>query len=163
VGVETFVIKTGYWINLGSVFDNFVLFNSTYQLGFDMLLVKLWNLGFFYVIYTQGCALSQVAKKFTLFSQHLGVEIMTKVQILPVIGFIQIVVVGDVTLCGLEDRYVHFRDACCLHLLFWRGRGRFFETVSTPVPNYMAGMASEDLGLNIAMRVLRVTGQNPLW
>ena len=43
---------------------------------------------------------------------------MTKVQILPVIGFIQIVVVGDVTLCGLEDRYVHFRDACCLHLLF---------------------------------------------
>ena len=35
------MIKTGYWINLGSVFDNFVLFNSTYQLGFDMLLVKL--------------------------------------------------------------------------------------------------------------------------
>lgn len=69
-------------------------------------------------MHTQGCAVSQVAKKFTLFSQHVGLEIMTKVQILPVTGFIQIVVVGDVTLCGLEDRYVHFRDTCCLHLLF---------------------------------------------
>lgn len=44
---------------------------------------------------------SQVAKKFTLFSQHLGVVIMTKVQILAVTGFMQFVVVGDVTLCGL--------------------------------------------------------------
>lgn len=69
-------------------------------------------------MHTQGCAISQVAKKFALFSQHLGVEVMTKVHILPVTGFIQIVVVGDVTLCGLEDRYIRFRDTCCLHLLF---------------------------------------------
>jgi hypothetical protein len=69
-------------------------------------------------MHTQECAVSQVAKKFTLFSQHLGVEVNTEVQILPVTGFIQIVVVGGVALCGLEDRYVRFRDTCCLHLLF---------------------------------------------
>lgn len=69
-------------------------------------------------MHTQGCAVSQVAKKFTLFSQYVGLEIMTVVQILPITGFIQIVIVGDVTLCGLEDRYIDFRDTCCLHLLF---------------------------------------------
>jgi len=72
----------------------------------------------FLCLHTQGYAVSKVPKKFTLFSQHLGVEIITKVQISPVTGFIQIVVVGDVTLCGLEDRYAHFRDIYCLHLLF---------------------------------------------
>jgi hypothetical protein len=91
-------------------------------------------------MHTQECAVSQVAKKFTLFSQHLGAEVSTEVQILPVTGFIQIVVVGGVTLCGLEDRYVCFRDTCCLHLLFRRWRDRFSQTVSTPVPNYMAGL-----------------------
>lgn len=55
----------------------------------------------FLCMHAQGCGVSQVAKKFTLFSQHLGVEIMPKVQILAVTGFMQIVVVGDVTLCGL--------------------------------------------------------------
>jgi hypothetical protein len=69
-------------------------------------------------MYIQGCAVSEVAKKFTLFIQHLGVEIMTQVKILSVTDFMQIVVAGDVTLCGLEDGCLHFRHTCCLKLLF---------------------------------------------
>jgi hypothetical protein len=67
-------------------------------------------------MHTQGCAVSEIAKKFTLFIQHLGVEIMAKVKILSVTGFIQIVVAGDVTLYGLEDRCLPFRDTCCLQV-----------------------------------------------
>jgi hypothetical protein len=82
----------------------FILFNITYQQGFDAFLAKLQNLHFGLSSADRNLAFRHIAKRFTLFVQDLDVAIMTEIQISPVTGFVQIEVTGDVTLCSLEDR-----------------------------------------------------------